>query len=148
MSGLARSLPTMTVADELRAWARGMYSDEAAVELIIRLGLAHETQPWIGPLSVDGHRWVDAEVLVEASGAWSGGEKRIIRIAASLLGGDPVALHEDVAGLDRYWLSCVLAAVAHAGGSHEQSDMAFDEHGAPAGFDRLPTLFPWPEVRR
>jgi len=52
-------------------------------------------------------------------GALSGGETRLLRIAASLLGGPPVDLSRNLAGLDREHLQLVLDAIAHAGGSHE-----------------------------
>lgn len=51
----------------------------------------------------------------------SGGETRLLRIAASLLGGPPVDLSSNLAGLDREHLQRVLVAIAHAGGGHEHT---------------------------
>lgn len=68
-----------------------------------------------------------------------------MRIAASLLSGPPVDLAEDVPGLDRHNAALVLAAIAHANGSHESSDMTFDTDGKPAGFHALGSLHPWLE---
>ncbi len=46
----------------------------------------------------------------------------VLDIAAALAGdGQPVALGEAVSGLDRKHLELVLAAIAHAAGSHEHS---------------------------
>lgn len=108
---------TTTTADALRAWAKGIYPSEAGVELL------------------------------RETGAWSGGERRLVRIAASLLGGPAVDLSEDVPGLDRQAAALVLAAIAHANGSHEHSEFQFNEDGTPRGFSRVPTLYPWPETR-
>jgi hypothetical protein len=53
--------------------------------------------------------------------ALSGGETRILRIAGSLLGGAPVDLSRNLAGLDRELLKLVLVAIAHVSGSHERA---------------------------
>lgn len=91
--------------------------------------------------------WIDVDELLRETGAWSGGERRLVRIAASLLGGPAVDLSEDVPGLDRQAAALVLAAIAHANGSHEHSEFQFNEDGTPRGFSRVPTLYPWPETR-
>ena len=58
------------------------------------------------------------------------------RIAASLLGGPPVDLSRNIAGLDREHLRFVLAAIDHAGGGNEPdgwpepcSDHHYDDTG-------------------
>ncbi len=140
-----------TTDDALRAWAQGSYPLEAGVELLIRHGKAvHDAAPWIKTTTSPGGRVtaaVDVDALLQHAGAWSGGEQRIVRIAASLLGGPPVDLAEDVTGLDRTHMALVLAALAHANGSHEHSGITYDQAGHPAGFERLSTLYPWPEGR-
>ena len=93
-----------------------------------------------------GRAYVDTEVLLYESGAWSGGEQRVVRIAASLLGGPAVDLSEDVPGLDRENLALVLAALAHANGSHEHSGVETAPDGRPLRFVRLTSLYPWPET--
>lgn len=103
----------------LRAWAKGVYSAEAAVELLIRTGFAQPGHPWCQP---DG--WVDFEILRDGISGYSSGEQRLLRIACSLFGTEPVDLSEDIPGLDRKYLDLVLAAIAHAGGSHEHSDFS------------------------
>lgn len=130
--------------ERLRAWAKGMYPLEAGVELLIRHGKAIYTgAPWIHD---DGERaWLDVETLLNETGAWSGGEKRLVAIAASLIGEERVNLSDEVTGLDRPSLDLVLAAIAHANGSHEHSDVEFDADGQ-ARVVRLGPLYPWPEA--
>jgi hypothetical protein len=120
---------------------------EAAVELLIRHQKAvYEGAPWIRR---EGDRaWLDEETLRYESGAWSGGERRIADIALSLLGDEPVNLSDALPGLDRRSLELVLAAVSHAGGSHQHSDVRFDADGQVVGLGKgtLPALYPWPEA--
>lgn len=59
-------------------------------------------------------------------------------------GDHPVSLYEDLPGLDRRGLLLVLAAIAHASGSHEHSDVVLDDDGRPRGFRRLDSAYPWP----
>lgn len=129
---------------KIRQWARGMYTTEAGAELVIRSGLlGYDGSPWIHQ---DGDRaWIDPVALVHQSGGASGGEQRVIRLAASLLGGPPVQLAEDVAGLDRENAILVLAAVAHAAGAHEMSEVRFGPNGTQVGFTRAAGLYAWPE---
>lgn len=124
--------------------AYGRHALEAGVELLIRAGRVHASASWIVEQS-DDFASVDVDDLLERSGPWSGGQQRIVRIAASLLEGPPVNLYDDVAGIDREYLLLVLAAIAHANGSHEHSGLVYDEDGTPTGFTRLRSAFPWPE---
>jgi hypothetical protein len=138
----------------LRAWASGIYPLEAGVELLIRTSggrFAGAGQPWVQPGR--GWWWVDVTELNEANfGVLSGGEARMLRIAASLLGGAPVDLHTAIPGLDRDHVQLVLAAVAHASGSHEHTGgLVADPLGRLVGrdgirmsFERLESLYPWP----
>lgn len=77
----------------------------------------------------------------------------MLRIAAALLGGQPVNLYEDIPGLDRDHLDLVLAAIAHAGGSHQHSDLMPDPNGKMVtssgdrmAFHTLGTLHAWPHA--
>lgn len=144
----------------LRAWAAGSYPLTAAVELLARAFDARFTRPalpWIATRddSTDADRatparwWLDADALALAAqdGPYSGGERRLLAIAASLAGGGPVDLCEAVPGLDRGLLDLVLAAIAHAGGSHDHPVMA--PHPALGGAlfptrERAGSLYPWP----
>lgn len=67
---------------------------------------------------------------------------------ASLAGGEPVNLNDDVPGLDSEFVQLVLAAIAHAAGSHEHGgEIQFDQDGRPIGFGKVPgSLYPWPEA--
>jgi hypothetical protein len=142
----------------LRAWARGIYPLEAGVELLIRTcggRFASASQPWVRHGEDPGWWWVDVTLMNGANfGVLSGGEARMLRIAASLLGGGPVDLHNAIPGLDRDHVQLVLAAVAHSGGSHEHSGgLVADLQGRLGGrdgirmsFERLGSLYPWPAV--
>lgn len=135
------------IADGLRNWARGTYSTEAAVELLIRHGKAiYRGAPWLTPFGHERQIVVlDIDELLIEAGAWSSGERRIVDIAASLISEDaPILLNDVLPGLDRRNVALVLAAIAHASGSHEHSAIARNEAGEPTGFRHLPSLFPWP----
>ena len=116
------------VHEALRRWAKGLYPLEAGVELLIRAfdgRFANPVQPWVREGDDPGWWWIDVEQMNEDSfGALSGGETRLLRIAASLLDGPPVDLSRNLAGLDRDHFQLVLAAIAHASGSHEHSGPA------------------------
>ena len=148
------STTAIQVTDALRAWAKGIYPIEAGVELLIRTALAGAGAPWIRPnADVPDRWWVDVDqISADTIGVYSGGQQRVLRIAAALMGGEPSNLYEDVAGLDREHLALVLAAIAHAGGSHEHSgdlqpepEGRWNLNGVRHGFSRLPSLYPWPE---
>lgn len=145
------STATGNVRDRVRAWARGIYPTEAGVELLIRHGRAiYDGAPWILELdALDLDRQpmaaVDVDRLLDGAGAWSGGERRVVDLAVSLIDGRPVDLSEAVSGLDRSALALVLGAIAHANGSHEHSGVVYDDTGRPRGFTRLESLYPWPD---
>ncbi|MDR7161793.1 hypothetical protein [Arthrobacter sp. BE255] len=147
----------MTHADDLRAWAKGVYTIEAATELLIRgFGgkFAAPGNPWVytsnepqGPGQVNA--WIDFAAVPDEVGVLSGGERRFLLLAASVAEGVPVILRDVVPGLDRENLDLVLAAIAHAGGSHEHSDVRFNEDGSMSlrkGY--LDSLHPWPRALR
>ncbi len=116
------------VHEALRRWAKGLYPLEAGVELLIGAfdgRFANQGQPWVQQGDDPGWWWIDVEQMNEDNfGALSGGETRLLRIAASLLDGPPVDLSRNLAGLDRDHLHLVLAAIARASGSHEHSGPA------------------------
>lgn len=143
---------SVDAADDLRAWAKGMYTTEAAVELLIRGfngRFADVGYPWI-QLNDQGGYWVDLEAIPGNVGVLSSGERAYLLIAASIgLGGsdgDSVAvnLSDALPSLGRQQLDLVLAAVAHASGSHLDNDVIVDENRV-ASFVRLSSLYPWPE---
>lgn len=135
---------------DLRAWAAGMYTTEAAVELLIRGfdgRFAAAGNSWITKNENGGH-WVNFETLPAQTGALSSGERAYLHIAASIgLGGTDgptVNLSDAIASLDRQHLELVLAGLAHAGGSHSHSDVAVDNLTGHAAILTLDSLYPWP----
>lgn len=138
----------MTYEDDLRAWAQGMYTYEAATELLLRAfkgNFAAAGQPWIRTDEHTGKPWIDFDAIPGNIGGASSGERSVLLLAASIAADAPIALGDAVAGLDRDNLSLVLAAIAHAGGSHEQSDVQTDADGAIVSFGgKLESLYPWP----
>lgn len=129
------STDTIT-AVALRAWARGGYDTEAATELLLRAlhgRFAAPGHPWIR--IADGDCWIDwSQINPATTGAYSGGERRLLAIVASLGGGRAVNLNDAIC-VDRDTLDLVLAAIAHAAGTHQ--------HYAYTG-EQLDTLHPWP----
>lgn len=137
-------MDSQSLASALRAWARGGYPTEAGTELLIRSGRAsYEGAPWV--TKHGDHAAIDLEPLLAHTAAWSGGEQRLIRIAASLLGGEPANLAEDIPALDRHSTALVLAAIAHAAGFHEDATVTTNNAGQPTGFTPAGSLYPWPE---
>lgn len=133
------------IDDSLRRWACGMHTTEGATELLIRAGngtFVSIERPWI-KLTDHGY-WIDFAAITEHLGTVSGGEQRLLRIAASIGSDDaaPVRLGDVLSGLDRPTLRLVLAAVAHAGGSHQHSSLKFDRDGR-ATIVREPSLLVW-----
>lgn len=139
-----------TAATGLRSWAKGMYATEAGVELLIRSFAGQFAQvgcPWIKPCHRPGVFWLDVATLLDYRGVCSGGERRVLTVVAALVDGRPVDDLADVlAGLDRQHLTLVLAASAHAAGSHDQVDVI--RHGDQLALVDQPALIPWPENRR
>lgn len=138
---------TITRADGLRNWAAGSHAYTAAAELLIRRAFLLNG-PWVEYNADRQWWWFNAEQVHALSGELSGGERRLLSIAASLCDEFPIQLGDAVQGLDRENLSLVLAAIAHAAGTHEQSEMMTeraDDGGLKLlGFVNLGPLFPWP----
>ena len=74
----------------------------------------------------------------------SGGQLRLLRAAASLADGQPVDLADLTAGVDRAELTLLLAALAHAAGSHEHHDVVRDESGVHHDGRPSGPVVPWP----
>jgi len=141
----AASLPSSAVttavageplAGQLRAWARGIYPDEAAVELLIShdtfLRRADFTSRFISTsASGDGTGlaaidWAAAITALDVSLPCSGGEQRMLRLAASLGGGVPVNLRDALTGIDDHGIQLLAQAVLHAAGRRESPE--FHDH--------------------
>ncbi|HEY5117148.1 MAG TPA: hypothetical protein VIJ00_16625 [Nakamurella sp.] len=117
--------------EQLRAWASGQYPLEAATELLIRSFHGRFVEPgwpWMHP-TVHG-QWIDFAAIPEQIGGLSGGEQRLLRIASSIGSRDvTVNLGGCLTGLDRPTLHLVLAAVAHAAGSHRHREVTTNPNG-------------------
>jgi hypothetical protein len=130
---LNRKNPRLTtcfddLAAALRAWAKGLLSTEAAVELLIghrswlyrddfleiAVEFGRETADGVVLAAVD---WKAAVAALVAGGLpCSGGEGRILRLAASIAGGVAVDLGSALSGLDQRSIAEVARAVLHAAG--------------------------------
>jgi len=113
---MTRSLPAA-----IRAAAEGICTLEAAAGLIIAHGtwlarddFARFVHRDAGAAAID---WEAAVVALDAGGLpCSGGERRILRLAASLGGEVPVVLGDAVTGLDVQNIKALTAAIQHASG--------------------------------
>jgi hypothetical protein len=112
-------------------WAKGLFSTEAAVELLIGHGtwlyredfleiaveFGREIADGVVLAAVD---WAAAVAALEAGGLpCSGGEGRILRLAASIGGGIAVSLGSALPGLDERNIAEVARAVLHAAGHRD-----------------------------
>lgn len=107
----------------LRTWARGDLALEAAVELLIgALDGRLLDGPWILRNARD-HWYFHTKHIGSGSGHLSGGERRVLAIAASLADSNrPVDLGVAITGLDPDALRLVLEALEHAGGGSESPE--------------------------
>jgi len=124
------------LAGPLRAWARGIYPDEAAVELLIshatflrradftsRFISTHASSNGTGLAAID---WTAAITALDADLPCSGGEQRMLRLAASLGDGIPVNLRDALTGIDGRGIQLVMQAVLHAAGRWDSPE--FHDH--------------------
>jgi hypothetical protein len=142
-----QAYPAAAVHASLRAWARGSYGDEAAVELLVRSfegRFALPGWPWVAHRVRPGEYWLDAEAINPATGQLSGGEQRVLAVVAALAG-RPLErnLTDLISGVDRANQALVLSALSHAGGSHQHNDYRRRPDGTYAISDAA-ALFPWP----
>ncbi|MGH3251615.1 MAG: hypothetical protein ACRDOI_36145 [Trebonia sp.] len=115
------------LADAVRAGAAGLYSLEAACDLVISAGWLHRDDfsslvSTVTPVTdgatelahIDWHAVIasrDSGLLPCGSG-----ENRILRLAAGIAAGIPVDLSEALCGLDPASIALVVRAVRHANG--------------------------------
>jgi len=105
-----------------------LFSDEAAVELLIRHGgwlgredfagrFVQSGQSLVGEAVLAFVDWCAAVAALDAGRLpCSDSEGRLLRIAASVAEGIPVDLREALTGLDATNIALVAEAVRHAGG--------------------------------
>ena len=118
---------TGPIAAALCAAAAGLYPDEASAGLLISHGCFLHRGDFTrfvrtGTSISDGTTllaWIDWDAAITARDNGllpaSGGEDRILRIAASLATGHPVSLRDTIPGLDQRNLNLVTTAIRHAG---------------------------------
>ena len=110
----------------LRTCAAGLYPLEAGTELLIANGtflhrddftsrfIEHGTSGGTPMAAID---WDAAITALNGGGLpCSGGERRILQLAASLAAGTPVSLRDTVTGLDHDNAARLLTAIRHAAG--------------------------------
>nr|WP_221203649.1 hypothetical protein [Modestobacter versicolor] len=139
----------------LRA-AVGDYAAEAAVLLLADSGhwLPRLQSAGLIAIALDGDadggpwaavQWGELDRALRAGVVTgSSGQLRLLRAAASLADGQPVDLADLTAALDRAELTLLLAALAHAAGSHEHRDPGRDDGGAPRPGPPLGPVVRWP----
>jgi len=145
----ASDLDPLDLESALLRAAVGDYALEAAVLLLAESGhwLPQLQAAGLIAIALDGDaadggpwaaiQWSDVDRAVRGGGIPGGsGQLRLLRAAASLADGQPVDLADLTAGVDRAELTLLLAAVAHAAGSHEHSAHG---DGPPPG-----PVVPWP----
>ena len=116
----------------LRAHAAGLHPDEAGTGLLIgHGGILHRDDfarfVHTGTSISDGTTlmaWIDWDAALSALHhgqiPLSGGEQRILQLAASIAEGAPVSLRAAVPGLDNRNLKLLITAIRHAAGQHLQ----------------------------
>jgi hypothetical protein len=121
---------TSQLSAALRAAAAGIHPDEAGTGLIISHGTFLHRDDFTRHVETaasisDGTpmAWIDWDAVITALDTGllpaSGGEKRILRVAASLAAGHPVSLRDAIPGLDEHSLDLVAAAIRHAAGQRQ-----------------------------
>jgi hypothetical protein len=121
------TLTPRRLGDALRAGACGIHPLEAGTSLLIDCGSwLHRddfTSRFITASISDGVTLlatIDWETAVTALHAGelpaSGGERRMLLLAASIAGGIPVSLYDTLPGIDHRNASLVIKAIAHATG--------------------------------
>ena len=123
--------PPVALSAALRAHARGLYYLEAATELLIdhRTWLHRDdftvfitTHPGLLTHAEPAHLNWQAAITALDTGELpcSGGEGRMLRLAASLAEGIPVDLRDALTGIDTNNITLMTKAVLHTSG-HRQT---------------------------
>jgi len=117
------------LGDALRAGASGIHHLEAGTGLLIGCGSWLHREDFTSRFITIGTSISD-DVTLLVSTDWeaaitalragelpaSGGERRVLILAASIAGGIPVSLSDTLPGIDRRNAGLVVSAVAHAAG--------------------------------
>lgn len=140
-------MPT-THHEQLREAAAGQNPRMAATELLIRAAggrFADPGNPWVVLDGIFGKHWIDFRQIPDNIGALSGGERRMLMLAASIADvGVEVNVGDLLAGLDLEILELVLAAVAYSGGGSSPHPRVIDNGDGTVSLKMMPNPFPWP----
>ena len=123
------TLDPRRLGDALRAGARGIHPREAGTGLLIDCGSWLHREDFTSRFITTGTSISDGTTVMAATD-WeaaiaalhagelpaSGGEQRMLLIAASIAGGTPVSLSDALPGIDRRNATLVINAIAHATG--------------------------------
>ena len=129
--------PGLSLPAALRACARGIYPLEAGVDLLISHACWPHRQDFQDQFIRTGTSITDG-VTTMAEIDWpaaisaldtrdlpcSGGEERMLRLAASLAGGIPVSLRDTLTGIDHRNITLVITAVLHAWGKRPPPEIS------------------------
>jgi hypothetical protein len=153
----ATDLDLLDLESALVRAAVGDYALEAAVLLLAESGhwLSQLQAAGLIAIALDGDgadggpwaavQWGDLDTALRTGViSGSGGQLRLLRAAAGLADGQPVDLADLTAGVDRAELTLLLAAFAHAAGSHEHHLAVHDDDGPPHDGPPLGPVVAWP----
>ena len=119
---------TAATTAALRACAAGLYPAEAGIELLIShdcflhrddfAGFVHTATSITDGITPMAQIDWDAAITALRAGQLpaSGGERRILQLAASIAAGTPVSLHDAIPSLDNQNLKLLITAIRHAAG--------------------------------
>lgn len=124
-------MTTSTLTLALRAWAEGLRPLEAGVGLLIAHGTFLQRSDFTSrfishsggtdPTRLAAIDWDTAAAALAAGELpCSGGERRILALAASLAAGIPIDLGDAVTGLDSPNTRHLITAIRHAAGMRDQ----------------------------
>ena len=118
------------LAAALRAHAQGLYCGEAAAELLIAQSWLHRADftsrfITVHPSIADGQPmavidWAAAVTALGTSLPSSGGERRMLKLTASIADGIPVDLQDALAGIDDRNIQLLITAIRHASGNRPE----------------------------
>jgi hypothetical protein len=127
-------LDSRRLGDALRAGACGIHPFEAGTSLLIECGswlhrndftsrfITADTSTSDGVTLLASIDWEAALAALHAGELpASGGERRMLLLAASIAGGIPVSLYDTQPGIDRRNASLVVRAIAHATGQADHA---------------------------
>lgn len=129
------------LAAALRAQAHGLHCLEAAADLLIDHGHFLRCNGFVeryihlgisitdGVTNMAAIDWPATIAALDTSELpCSGGEQRVLRLAASLADGIPLDLRDALTGLDHHTISLVLTAILHAAGKRGHHRYQIHDH--------------------